>query len=220
VSIIFRRCEKRDRKGIAKILYLTGFMGEDLTPENCFNDKLLFALINTDGYVRYQTDNGFVAEDTSTNEIIGYIIGADDTRNYEKLFFFKMYWRIILRLLFVSWWRYPESFKMIFYWFFTYETKSIEHLYDNYPAHLHINILPGRQRLGVGEKLIKLFLENMASKGVPAVHLGTSNHNRKALPFYKKNGFDVIFERDNNFWPGVENQVSIIFGRKLILSLP
>jgi ribosomal protein S18 acetylase RimI-like enzyme len=215
VNIIFRRCTKNDIKGISEILFQTGFMGEDLTLKGCFRDKKLFALVNTEGYVRFETENGFIAQDTDTGNILGYIIGTDSTLRYEKKFASRMYFRVFLRLFSVTWWRYTESFKMIFYWFFTYETKSIEHLYKEYPAHLHINIMPGYQRMGIGKKLIDMFLENMVSKGVVGVHLGTSNYNLKALPFYKKNGFNVIFERANQFWPGIDGQVSMIFGKKL-----
>jgi ribosomal protein S18 acetylase RimI-like enzyme len=215
VNILYRRGTKNDIKGISEILFRTGFMGEDLAPTGRFRDKKLFALVNTDGYVRFETENGFVAQDRDTGNILGYIIGTDNTIRYEKKFALRMYWRFVLRLFLVTWWRYPESFKTIFYWFFTYETKSIEHLYNGYPAHLHINILPGYQRMGIGKKLIDMFLLNMVSKGVVGVHLGTSNYNFKALPFYKKNGFSVIFEKANLFWPGVDGQVSIIFGRKL-----
>jgi ribosomal protein S18 acetylase RimI-like enzyme len=190
-------------------------MGEDLTPTGRFRDKKLFALVNTDGYVRFETENGFVAEDRDTGNILGYIIGTDNTPRYEKKFALHIYWRVVLRLFSVTWWRYPESFRMVFSWFFIYETKSIKHLYNLYPAHLHINILPDCQRMGIGEKLTNMFMENMAFKGVEGVHLGTSNYNFKALPFYKKNGFNVLYERTNLFWPGIDGQVSMIFGRKL-----
>ena len=215
MNLLYRRCTNNDIKGISEILYQTGFMGEELTPTGRFRDKKLFALVNTDGYVRFETENGFVAQDRDTGNILGYIIGTDNTHRYEKKFTMRMYWRLALRLFLVTWWRYPESFRMIFSWFFTYETKSIEHLYNEYPAHLHINILPGCQRMGIGKKLINMFVDNMASKGVAGVHLGTSNYNFKALPFYKKNGFDVILEKTNLFWPGIDGQVSMIFGRKL-----
>jgi ribosomal protein S18 acetylase RimI-like enzyme len=215
VSIIYRPCAKEDIKGISEVLYRTGFMGEDLTPTGRFKDKKLFALVNIEGYVRFETGNGFVAQDRDTGNILGYIIGSDNTLRYEKKIVLKMYWRVFLRLLSVTWWRYPESFRKVFYWFFTYETKSIEHLYNEYPAHLHINILPGYQHMGIGKNLLDMFLNMMSSKGVAGVHLGTSNYNFKALPFYRKNGFQVIFERKNLFWPGVENQISMIFGRNL-----
>jgi len=190
-------------------------MGEDLTPTGRFKDKKLFALVNIEGYVRFETENGFVAQDRDTGSILGYIIGTANTHRYEKKIVLKMYWRIFLRLFFVTWWHYPESFRTVFYWFFTYETKSIEHLYNEYPAHLHINILPGYQHMGIGKNLLDMFMANMSSRGVSGVHLGTSNYNFKALPFYRKNGFEVIFERKNLFWPGVENQISMIFGKGL-----
>jgi ribosomal protein S18 acetylase RimI-like enzyme len=215
MNIIYRQCVKEDIEGISEVLFRTGFMGEDLTPTGRFNDKKLFAMVNIEGYVRYEAENGFVAQDRDTGRILGYIIGTANTYRYEKKIALRIYWRIFLRLFLVTWWRYPESFRTVIYWFYTYETKSIEHLYNEYPAHLHINILPGYQHMGIGKNLLDMFMANMTSKGVSGVHLGTSNYNFKALPFYRKNGFSVIFERKNLFWPGVENQISMIFGKGL-----
>jgi GNAT superfamily N-acetyltransferase len=63
-----------------------------------------------------------------------------------------------------------------------------------YPAHLHINLLPDFQRQGVGSRLITTFEDHLREFGVPGLHLGTSNYNHKALPFYLKHGYQVIQE--------------------------
>jgi ribosomal protein S18 acetylase RimI-like enzyme len=44
------------------------------------------------------------------------------------------------------------------------------------------------------------FLEAMRKAGAPGVHLVTSTENKKALPFYKKEGFVLYAELPNKLW--------------------
>lgn len=62
----------------------------------------------------------------------------------------------------------------------------------DYPAHLHIDLLPFAQRHGFGRKLINRFLDALRSTGVPAVHLGVSEQNPGAIAFYERLGFHLI----------------------------
>ncbi|MGO8264004.1 GNAT family N-acetyltransferase, partial [Rhizobium ruizarguesonis] len=45
-------------------------------------------------------------------------------------------------------------------------------LQNQYPAHLHINILPGLQASGCGRRMIDTELQALLNRGVGAVHLG------------------------------------------------
>ncbi|MBX4997805.1 GNAT family N-acetyltransferase [Rhizobium lentis] len=68
-------------------------------------------------------------------------------------------------------------------------------LQDEYPAHLHINILPGRQASGWGRRMINTELQALRDHGVTAVHLGVDPNNERAKGFYRHLGFSE-FERD------------------------
>ena len=61
-----------------------------------------------------------------------------------------------------------------------------------YPAHLHIDLLPVAQGHGLGRKLIETFLNQLRTLGVPAVHLGVSALNPRAIGFYERIGFHRI----------------------------
>jgi GNAT superfamily N-acetyltransferase len=61
-----------------------------------------------------------------------------------------------------------------------------------YPAHLHIDLLPGYQRSGFGRGLMNTLLTALHRKGVPAVHLGMVTANTGARPFYDRMGFHEI----------------------------
>jgi GNAT superfamily N-acetyltransferase len=210
----FRPYRPGDVADVSAVLYRTGFLGGDLAGTGRFNDRTLFRLVNVEGYLRWQGAHAFVAVDESIGRVVGYVIGTPDSRGYARLFRRRMYWRIALRAFLVSWWRHPESFRQVLQWAFGYADPA-ESFFDEYPAHLHINVLPGYQRRGIGEGLMSRFEERMTGLGVTGVHLGTSNRNLKALPFYHTRGYAVLAERPGVFWRGLEGHVSVIFGKRL-----
>jgi len=58
----------------------------------------------------------------------------------------------------------------------------------DYPAHLHIDLLPSHQGRGLGRSLIRTFLAALRERGVPGVHLGVAPDNTAALAFYRRLG--------------------------------
>ena len=62
----------------------------------------------------------------------------------------------------------------------------------DYPAHLHIDLLPPYQGGGHGRLLIETFLAAAAREGAAAVHLGVNPENTRALGFYEHLGFRPI----------------------------
>jgi GNAT superfamily N-acetyltransferase len=62
-------------------------------------------------------------------------------------------------------------------------------LWEGWPGHLHIDILPSHQRQGWGRKLIQTFLEGVKKEECKGVHLGMAGSNDKAEAFYRSLGF-------------------------------
>ncbi|MCI5060399.1 MAG: GNAT family N-acetyltransferase [Alphaproteobacteria bacterium] len=60
--------------------------------------------------------------------------------------------------------------------------------YEDYPAHLHINVSGDFRSAGVGAVLIKEFLDLCRQKGAKGAHLITGPHARN-IRFYERNGF-------------------------------
>ena len=60
---------------------------------------------------------------------------------------------------------------------------------DEYPAHLHIDLLPSAQGHGLGRALMTTLLEALTWRGIPGVHLEMDPANTGALRFYEKLGF-------------------------------
>ncbi|MFX0061279.1 MAG: GNAT family N-acetyltransferase [Candidatus Hermodarchaeota archaeon] len=108
--IRIRSYEKSDRDSIIEICYATGYMGEDLTKH--FRDRKLFALIFALYYTDYEPKNCFVA--VSNGKVVGYIIGTQNSYHQKWKFFIKMGWKILLRFVFYTSWRYPHDLTKIF----------------------------------------------------------------------------------------------------------
>lgn len=61
-----------------------------------------------------------------------------------------------------------------------------------YPAHLHIDLLPVVQGGGVGRRLIATLLDELRRRGVRGVHLGVDPQNVGAAAFYERLGFERL----------------------------
>ncbi len=208
--ISYRPCRRSDAAAIAEICFKTGYMGEDAAGH--FHDVKLFGYLFGLYYVLFEPENGFVAEDSG--QVVGYVVGTPDAAGLPRRFNRQMLWRVVLRLIFYTAWRYPGDLLEVLYW--NHHNDEVNSAPPSgYPAHLHINILPGYQRLGIGAELISLFTDNLKDHGINGVYLETSNHNVKAIPFYKKLGFDILDEREQTHWRGVEGHKTVVFGKKL-----
>jgi ribosomal protein S18 acetylase RimI-like enzyme len=62
----------------------------------------------------------------------------------------------------------------------------------DYPAHLHIDLLPEWQGKGWGRELIDAFLAGLTAAGTARVHLGMLSTNVSARAFYDRMGFHEI----------------------------
>lgn len=67
---------------------------------------------------------------------------------------------------------------------------SYPDMLDQYPAHLHINLLPGYRRQGWGQKMIATFCDTVRMDGASGVHLGMEARNADAGKFYSSIGFE------------------------------
>lgn len=192
--VVIRSFKIADESAIETITYKTGFKGEDLTGRGYCDDIRLWFLIFIGYYTRYEPEHCFVAVDGE--QVIGFICGTPDTLTQEARFRKKIVPRAAFRLFGVTSWRYPRSFKSVVGMARQYfvETKNTEDefIVAKYPAHLHINVLPGHQHQGAGTQLIRCFEAHMRGLGVSGVHLGTTSKNHKAVPFYYKMGFDLV----------------------------
>ncbi|MGD8192364.1 GNAT family N-acetyltransferase [Brevibacillus ginsengisoli] len=215
--ISIRNYRKTDEEEVLNIGYRTGYMGEDLTEKQIFNDKRLFGYLFCLYYTFYEEENCFVAVDESNgNKVVGYVLGTNDSRRQEIRFALTMAWRIVLRLTLYTIWKHPESFQSVIFLLRNIGQNRVpDNLYEQYPAHLHINVLPEYQSFGIGSLLISQFEKHLQGQRVPGVHLRTSNNNQKAIPFYHKKGYSLLYEEKVWLWKNTTDTKILIFAKKL-----
>ncbi|MHA1358908.1 MAG: GNAT family N-acetyltransferase [Candidatus Helarchaeota archaeon] len=186
-------------------------MGEDATGH--FQDKKLFGLLFCLYYPRYETDHCWVAEDDG--KIVGYILGTPNSKRQSRLFLAKMGWRILFRALIVAPLCYHHDFKLVLHFLRLPRTFPEIDVETEYPAHLHIDILEPYQRRGIGSRLMQEFEAHMRALHVKGIHLGTSEGNYKAVPFYKKWGYKIIHIDKMGMWPDAPEKRGLTFVKKL-----
>lgn len=72
----------------------------------------------------------------------------------------------------------------------------------DYPAHLHINVVPQAQNLHAGTRLMQNLLQLLEEKGIPGVCLGVDSSRAQAVHFYQKNGFQVLRDDGDTLFMG------------------
>jgi len=139
-------------------------------------------------YVTYQPDLAFVVEDEQG--VGGYIVGVESTEAFTQWFRREWLPREIAG-------RYEHTEPVVS------KDDLIRHLghwpermliaeLDDYPAHLHIDLLPRLQGAGWGRQLIDTLASSLKERGVPGLHLSMDAANTNARAFYDRVGFTEL----------------------------
>lgn len=143
-----------------------------------------FALaVYCDYYIENEPENCFVAVDEK-DKAIGYIISTQDFDKFYPVFLDKYYMRI-------KKWEFKRRKSAL---------RSViphEKYKEEYPAHLHIDVLPEYQRMGLGHKMTDALLSHLKAKGIKGIMLTTWIKNEKGRGFYDKYGFTLLAEMKN-----------------------
>ncbi|MEV0093656.1 GNAT family N-acetyltransferase [Streptomyces sp. NPDC050738] len=176
-----------DRTALYDICMRTGHEGGDA--RHLYDDHDLLPSLFAAPYAELEPGLAFVADD-GTGLAVGYIVGTADTTAFVERF--RTQWLPPLAG------RYPDPTGPLL----TPDEQMAALLHRpermlvpelaGHPAHLHVDLLPGHQRMGLGRALMNQFLAALAAQGVPAVHLGMVTANKAARAFYDRVGFHVI----------------------------
>lgn len=131
-----------------------------------------------DYFIEKEGDNCFVAVDEN-DRAIGYVLCAEDYDNFKKVFRQEYLPRF-------------RKYELLFKKAAIISTLIQSKYKKDYPAHMHIDILPEYQRMGLGHKLMDALCENLKTKGVKGVCLTVWSGNKKGRNFYKKYGFTLL----------------------------
>ncbi len=147
-------------------------------------------------YTDYEPESLFVAD--SGNRIVGALLGAVATQRCERLRD-RVVQRTILRRCLSGTYGLP-----IWYWpIWLTELAQRDAVYPevdlhDYPAHLHIGILPRWRRQGIGTALMAAYADYLSARDIPGYHLYASSFHPMGVWFYYKLGLTLLDAFD---WP-------------------
>ncbi len=198
MNFTIRQYHPSDLTSLYRICLKTGDSGKDAC--NIYSDPDLLGHIYAGPYVLFESDLCFVV--TDSDKPFGYILG---TRNSEKFYDkCEQEWFPILRNQYVLPNEEDNSKQAIIIRRLHQKFETEPNLED-YPAHLHIDLLPEAQGHGLGRKLIEVFIDKLKELNVKGLHLGVGKKNQNAINFYERVGFFMFKELDH----------AIIFAKKL-----
>ncbi len=175
----------------------TGDSGKDA--EGLYRDPDLLGHVYAAPFALLEPDLCFVV--TLDNQPAGYILGCRDSQEFHRRSMNE--WFTFLQT------RYPyppetDSSKDAVLIRKIYEGHTVKKELTAYPAHLHIDILPAGQGLGLGKALIQIFTDTLRRLKVPALHLEVGKRNSSAIGFYEKVGFSRICEYEYSIAFGMD----------------
>lgn len=158
-------------------------------------------------YLTFEPELSLILEDE--RGVCGYALGAFDSRaffaRYEKE------WRPGLCA------QFPEPQGEASLWTRVQQVHSWYHHpdyfcpepYEDYPSHLHIDLLPRAQKRGYGRRMLEQVMDKLRERGSPGAHLGVSALNPPAYGFYQRLGFRELIR------VGSKNDGVIYMGKRL-----
>ena len=176
-----RAATRADERQIARICLVTGADGGDAT--GLFTDDAVLADVFAVPYLHGPGCVALVWDVEGTAR--GYVLAATDTAAFQAWFS-------------NEWWpsrRHREARTPGDAWLLPSAAdprRCLNAAVADYPAHLHIDLMPDQQGRGAGRRLIEAMCEALRGAGVPGVHLVASAANTGALAFYPRVGFNEI----------------------------
>ncbi|QLG13193.1 GNAT family N-acetyltransferase (plasmid) [Deinococcus sp. D7000] len=190
---LIRPVRPADETRLGEIAYRTGFFGD--SAGLYFPDAQLFADLWMRAYFRLPGAVGFAAQ--VDGEVIGYIVGAVDEAAYRRAVARVVGGTALPGLLTR---RYTRPWKALPYLIRSLRFPSPHASETDFPAHLHLNLLPQSRGLGLGRGLLRAFLERLGELNVPGVQLSTTDQNVAALGLYEAAGFRVAASKESGLW--------------------
>lgn len=184
-----------------EICLKTGHEGKDASL--LFNDPYLLGNYYVAPYIIYPKSICFVAEYENCPK--GYIVSVPDTAIYRQ--WLEDYWLPPIRKQFPKERRlkYTEKegkiINLIHKQQYPMDLSNFPWLSD-YPAHLHIDLLPIIQKKGIGRILIERVIKNLKNQNISGIYLNVDLSNTGAICFYQKMGFTILNEQDWGFTMG------------------
>lgn len=187
-----RPARPSDRDAVADVSFATGYFGR--SAGRFFPDRTLFADLWIAPYFDGHGCCMFVAE--AEGKVVGYIVGSCDTRAYQRHMA-----RRSVRL--AGRWlrgRYSALGRSVRFLLRSARYPGPAAPWRDYPAHLHINLLPEARGRRLGRALLEAYVTCLQERGVRGVQLSTTVENEAALGLYRSCGFRVYERHRSRLW--------------------
>ena len=183
---VVRPCREGDLAAVYDVCLRTAAAGGDA--RGTYEDGDLVADVFAGPYVHLEPDLAFVLDDGT--RAVGYVVGTADTAGFVRAYRDAWLPRLAGRHpVPPSPPRTPDEHVAAL--LHSPERMLLPDLAD-FPAHLHVDLLPAHRGSGHGRALLETFFAAAARAGAPAVHLGVAAENTRARGFYDRLGFTEI----------------------------
>ena len=180
-----------DRAGAYAVCMKTGNFGQDGEPFYR-DDPEALGRVFVGPYLDYEPELARILEDDQG--ICGYVLAAMDSHAFYARY--EGEWRPGLCRAYPAPTGVPGGWNRV---------QQIHHVYhhpdyfcpepyDQYPSHVHIDLLPRAQGRGLGRAMMAEVLGLLRQRGSPGAHLGVSLPNIPAQGFYRKLGFQPLIQ--------------------------
>jgi len=183
-----RRYRTEDAGAVAEICVRTADAGQDAT--GLYRDPSILADLFALPYAALDPELAFVLDD-GAGRAVGYVFGTADTLRFADRF--RDEWLPLVRDRHdPDPGRAPQGPDELMAWLLHHPERFDMPGLAAYPAHMHIDLLPGHQRRGHGGKLLAALLRELTERSVPGMHVGMLTANKPARAFYDRRGFHRI----------------------------
>ncbi|MFO0792199.1 MAG: GNAT family N-acetyltransferase [Pirellulales bacterium] len=206
MGAVIRDFKPGDEAGAYYVCLKTGNMGDDGEPFYR-EDPDALGRIFTGPYLRFAPELALMLEDEQG--IGGYALAAFDSKKFYNLY--ETEWRPELCAKFPEPAGDPASWSRVetIHYLYHHPDYFCPEPYDEYPAHLHIDLMPRMHRQGHGTRMMVELMNRLQRKGSPGVHLGMAASNDRAHRFYLSLGFHDLCRQ------GVGDDETLYMGKRL-----
>ncbi|MGN0907121.1 MAG: GNAT family N-acetyltransferase [Bullifex sp.] len=184
MNILIDNACSADIPALEDICLLTSDSGSD--GRHLYSDGRLVSKIYLTPYVLFDPSSCFVAR--LDGKPVGYIVSCTDSEAFYQ--YLNNEYLPSIRSEFTR--AVTESDENII----SMIKKGVEYeTYPDYPAHLHIDILPEGQHLGLGRRLTETLWAHLKANGVKGVYLGVGGANTNAQAFYARMGYRTMINK-------------------------
>ena len=196
--VVLRRYRAEDLEALYRVCLATGDAGQDATALH--RDPKAVGAVYAAPYGVLEPQHAFVAEDD--RGVGGYVVGTHDSTAFADRE--ERDWWPALRAHYAT---VPAEHltaadrerigAML------HPSYNPPHIVADYPAHIHMNLLPHLRGQRVGSGLLQLWIDQARQAGVRGVHLGANAGNAGGIAFWTATGFKTLEIIGRTAWFGM-----------------